>query len=324
MHPAEVRPSKPCASGSGSARALWLLILQRLWQDLKPCGLLVIVDQQKGPLADWAPMESRENQHHWTGETTVVRLAREAGFEFHDALEDVSHEPQPFVLAFRKPLGVTTAAGDPDLPAPLGAEPVLASLPLADVQGAVAFCGLDGGRIVTPALRERLPASVQVLNLILEEWAISREELPAGAPVPGTEILRTEKGNVPLSDGVELGAVVFVDSYHRLLGPLPVLRRLKERMPASGWVAVVDRAGPEGESRRAAGHRRRISTRLVTDEMRQAGFQLRHRLPAPTEDRFAFLFELTRRPSAADPDRRTRSLLSRVSRGSRFHRIIVA
>lgn len=169
----------------------------------------------------------------------------------------------------------------------------------------MAFCGLDGGRIVTPALRERLPASVQVFDLILEEWAISREELPAGAPVRGTEILRTDKGNLRIPDGIQLRGVLFVDSYHRLWEPLPMLRQLTERMPASGWVAVVDRVGPESEDRRLAGHRRRIAAGIVSEEMREAGFQLRHRLPAPTEDRFAFLFELTARLPAADPDRRT-------------------
>lgn len=72
-------------------------MLQRLWHDLQPGGYLVIVDQQEGPLRDWVPFERREEEHHWTGETTVVRLAREAGFLFHDALDDLWHERQPFV-----------------------------------------------------------------------------------------------------------------------------------------------------------------------------------------------------------------------------------
>lgn len=266
-------------------------MLRRLWRDLRPGGVLVIVDQQKGPLTDWAPMESREDQHRWTGETTVVRLAREAGFEFHDVLDDVWHEPQPFVLAFRKPAAPSAAAGDPDLPGPLDATRLIHGLPLAEVTGAVAFCGLDGGRAVAPALRERLPISGRLFDVILDEWAISREELPVGAPVPGTEILRADKGNIQLPEGAPLGAVVFVDSYHRLWEPLALLRRLRERMPASGWVAVVDREGPDGESRRLAGHRRRVSAELVSNEMREAGFQLRRNLPAPTEDRYALLFE---------------------------------
>ena len=155
----------------------------------------------------------------------------------------------------------------------------------------MAFCGLDGGRAVAPALRERLPASVRLFDVILNEWAISREELPGGTPLSGAEVLRTDKGVLQIPDGAQLGAVVFVDSYHRLWEPLALLRRLKDRMPASGWVAVVDRDGPEGESRRLAGHWRRVSAKLVTDEMREAGFQLRRNLPAPTEDRYALLFE---------------------------------
>jgi len=62
-------------------------MLERLWFDLKPGGFLVIVDREKGPLTHWAPVARREKEHHWTGETTVVRVAREAGFLFHDGLK---------------------------------------------------------------------------------------------------------------------------------------------------------------------------------------------------------------------------------------------
>jgi SAM-dependent methyltransferase len=266
-------------------------MLKQLRADLKPGGWLVIVDQQKGPLTDWAPMENREKQHHWTGETTVVRLAREAGFLFHGALDDLWHEKQPFVLAFRKPVKPAGTVGDPDLPRPLDAEKLVRSLrPAPDEASAVVFFGLNSGRTVLPVLQQKLPHSIRFYDIVMDEWALSRQELPAGAPRPGVEMLRTEKNDLALPDDVSVGLVVFVDAYHRLWEPSPLLRSLKKRMPASGLVAVVDRKGPEKEPRRLAGHQRRISSQLVVEEMRQAGFRLHRSLPAPARDRFFLLF----------------------------------
>ncbi|HOW68552.1 MAG TPA: methyltransferase domain-containing protein [Candidatus Paceibacterota bacterium] len=266
-------------------------MLKHLWTDLKPGGWLVIVDQQKGPLTDWAPMEIRENQHHWTGETTVVRLAREAGFLFHDVLDDVWHEKQPFVLAFRKPEKSMQDAGDPDLPPPLRPEKILRALqPALDPASAVVFFGLDAGRAVLPALRERLPQSVPLYDIVMDEWALSRQELPAEAPRPGTQIFRTEKNTLALPEARSISLTLFVDAYHRLWEPLPLLKSLKTRMPDSSLLAIIDRQGPPHETRRLAGHRRRISPQLVTDELRQAGFHLRRTLPAPDKDRFFLLF----------------------------------
>lgn len=268
-------------------------MLDRLWLDLKPGGFMVIVDQQKGPLTDWTPMESREKQHHWTAETTVVRLAREAGFLFHDALEDLWHETAPFVLAFRRPLESAQASGDPDLPRPLDAAAVIRALPLTRLaNAAVVFVGLDRGRAVLPVLREQLPSSARLFDVALEEWAVSREELPDPAPPAGVEVLRTEKGSLNAPENGRVALVLFADAYHRLWRPGPLLQRLKEQMPPSGLVAVVERDGPETEPRRLANHRRRLSSRLVMDDMRQAGFRLRQTLPAPTPERFFLLFEL--------------------------------
>lgn len=273
-------------------------MLERLWSDLKPGGYLVVVDQQKGPLTDWAPMDSREKQHHWTGETTVVRLAREAGFLFHGAWDEWWHEQQPFVLGFRKPREPLRTTGDPDLPRPLNAKALVRNLPLAPAGGsAVVFFGLDRGRSVVPVLQETLPPSSRFYDVVIDEWALSRDELPAEAPRPGTQILRTETNHLALPADVPLGVVLFVDAYHRLWEPLPLLQRLKERMPASGLLAVIDRKGPDGEPRRLAGHRRRISSPLVVEEMRQAGFRLRRTLPAPAKDRFFLLFDTAGRSS---------------------------
>lgn len=277
-------------------------MLGRMWQDLKPGGWLVIVDQHKGPPTDWRPMETREKQHSWTAETTVVRLARESGFLFHDALEDLWHESEPFVLAFRKPQPPGKPAGDPDLPLPLDPAAVVGALPRAVLDGSAAlFLGLDRGRAVALALRQRLPPSARLFDVILTEWALSSDELPPDGPLPGSEVLRMEKGRLPLPADSRLDLVLLVDAYHRLWDPVPLLRQLKELMPPAGLLAVVERHGPESESRRLAGHRRRLASRIVLEDMQQAGFRLRQTLPAPAEDRYFLLFDLNLAGRDAEP-----------------------
>lgn len=269
-------------------------MLERMWFDLKPGGYLVVVDRQKGPLTDWSPMDSREQKHHWTGETTVVRLAREAGFLFHDVLDDLWHEEQPFVLVFRKPVKTTKPDGDPDRPRPLDVKKLVRALPShsRDAGDSVVFFGLDQGRAVLPALRESLPNSTPVFDAIIDEWALSREELPPDGQPAGVEVLRTEKGSLTLPPDAHAGLVLFVDTYHRLWEPLPLLKRLKEQMSGSGLIAVVERKGPSAEARHLAGHHRRLSSSLVIEDMREVGFQLRRSLPAPAKDRYFLLFEL--------------------------------
>lgn len=268
-------------------------MLDRLWLDLKPGGLLVIVDQQKGPLRDWTPTEKRESEHHWTGETTVVRLAREAGFVFHDALDDLWHESQPFVLAFRRPLKSVQPAGDPEPALPLDVRSLLEALPrpAAEAAEAILVVALDQGRTVLRPLRERWPASTRVFDVVLEEWALSREELPPGAPLPGVEGLRTDQGRVDLPADLRIGVVLFVDAYHRLWEPALLLEQLKPQLSPSGRIAVIDRQGPDAEPRRLANHRRRISSQHVTEDMGHAGLRLRQTVRAPAKDRFFLLFE---------------------------------
>jgi hypothetical protein len=210
-----------------------------------------------------------------------------------DVWDDWWHEEEPFVLVFRTPKEPTETEGDLDPPQPLDTKAVVRDLPLAAAGGpAVAFFGLDRGRSVVPVLQEALPPACPFYDVVIDEWALSREELPAEAPRPGIQILRTEKNNLTLPADALVGLVLFVDAYHRLWEPLPLLQRLKEHMPPSGLVAVIDRKGPDAEPRRLAGHRRRISPHLVIEEMRQAGFHLRQTLPAPAEDRFFLLFSL--------------------------------
>ncbi|MBN2508242.1 MAG: methyltransferase domain-containing protein [Verrucomicrobia bacterium] len=266
-------------------------MLQRLHADLKPGGWLVIVDQHKGPLKDWAPTDSREQQHHWTSELTVSRLAHEAGFVFDDVLEELWHEKSPFVLAFRKPAGASSPEAKPGAGPPWDERHILASLPLAAAgNGVVLFIGLDDGRALLPVLKGRLPASSRLYDVVLEEWAVSKDELPPGAPASGVEILRTVNGEVALPAGAAPGLVVVADAYHRLWDPAPLLRRLQQHMPPSGRLAVLDRTGPEAESRRLGNHRRRISPERVIGDMRRAGFQLHQKLSDPGGNRFFLVF----------------------------------
>ncbi len=110
------------------------------------------------------------------------------------------------------------------------------------------------------------------------------------------EVIRTDKGSLALPSDVSVSLVLFVDAYHRLWKPLPLLEQLKERMSQSALVAVVERQGLEGGPRHLAGHRRRLSSSLVIDDMCQAGFQLRQTLRPPARDRYFLLFDLQSLP----------------------------
>ena len=78
-------------------------MLAHFMSDLKPGGHLVIVDGERGPQRKWPAMAGREKKHSFTGETTVVRLAREAGFHFQAEYDDLWPDRKLFVLVFRKP-----------------------------------------------------------------------------------------------------------------------------------------------------------------------------------------------------------------------------
>lgn len=266
-------------------------MLERLWFDLKPGGFLVIVDREKGPLTHWVPVARREKEHHWTGETTVVRVAREAGFLFHDGLEDLWHEDRPFVLAFQKPSSPLPTAADPDLPPPLPTAALAHTLlNLRATNGAIVFVGLDRGRALLPLLNERRPLQTRLFDVTLDEWALSREELPPEGQLAGTEIVRTEQGRLALPADIRVGLVVFADAYHRLWAPVPLLTRLQSNLTDDALIAIVERDGPGTASRRLANHRRRLSAHQATAELHQAGFALRQTLTAPTEDRYFLLF----------------------------------
>lgn len=281
-------------------------MLRNMWLDLKPGGHLAIVDRARGPLRDPVPLEKREREHHWTGETAVVRLAREAGFEFADAPDDLWPEKEAFLLIFRRPSGIAEPGRDPDAPGPLGPE-ALEALPLPrEVEGDTLVLALDAGRSLLPALREKLGPSRRFYDVGLEEWVVAEGEAPEGGG-EGFEALWTGGGDLALKEGTRVAAAVFLDAYHRLWDPSALLVRLRGALVPGGRVAILDRPGPEGEPRRLAGHRRRISPELVREDLARAGFALAGE-PTEVAGRFLLVFETARPspetpPSAASPVR---------------------
>ncbi len=272
-------------------------MLARLREDLKPGGFLVIVDREEGPQREWVDMAVRERKHYWTGETTVVRLAREAGFRFETLLDDLWHEPRPFVLVFRKPSAeAATTAGDPDLPSEIDVRKAVSALPpISGEHRRTLFAGVDRGRALLEPLRAVSGPGAHVHDVILEEWTTVTNERPAAcadaAGLAAVSIFRTAKGDLPgLTNGV-LHAAVFADAYSRLWDPAPLLRRLRASLDTGGYVAVLDRAGPPDEPRRLSGHRRRIAPGLVKEDLRQAGFAFVRELDPPAADRFFLLFQ---------------------------------
>lgn len=263
-------------------------MLANFWKDLRPGGRLVIIDRERGPQREWPDMLGREKKHSWTGETTVVRLAREAGFLFEDAPDDIWPDRKSFVLVFKKPEGVGTPSVDPDLPEALDGAKVVTALPPIGVKTPVVlFVGLDRGRAMLPALREKLGTEARVFDVVLEEWRTFDGELPAGA---SGGIVRTANGDLPELEERSLDAVVFADSFSRLWDPAPLLRRLRAALKPGALVAILDREGPEGESRPLAGHRRRIAPARVNADLEAAGFRLAETLSPPAGDRFLLVF----------------------------------
>lgn len=263
-------------------------MLANFWKDLRPGGRLVIIDRERGPQREWPDMLGREKKHSWTGETTVVRLAREAGFLFQDAPDDIWPDRKSFVLVFKKPEGVGTPSGDPDLAEALDGSKVVAALPPIGVKTPVVlFVGLDRGRVVLPALREKLGTEARVFDVVLEEWRTSEGDLPEGA---SGGIVHTANGDLPELEERSLDAVVFADGFSRLWDPAPLLRRLRAALKPGAFVAILDREGPDGESRPLAAHRRRIAPARVNADMEDAGFKSVRAFDPASEDRFFLLF----------------------------------
>jgi len=89
-------------------------MLRGFWRSLRPGGYLVIADQRRGTLQDWAPRQLRATKHFWIAETTVVREAREEGFAFTTCAEQLWHEKKGFVLVFQRPKDQERPGHDPD------------------------------------------------------------------------------------------------------------------------------------------------------------------------------------------------------------------
>ena len=269
-------------------------MLQHLWTGLKPGGYLLIVDRQKGPQREWVDWAEREKKHHWTGETTVVRLAREAGFLFETTLDELWPEKEPFVLVFRKPKDIRKIAGDPDLPIGLNGKTVVNALPpIAANSGGVAFIGLDQGRSVLPALQAQFKSRAHIYDVMLEEWTTRKDELPADIKSSSGDILRAVNGDLPTLPDRGLQAAIFADGYSRLWDPEPMLHRLHQTMKPGGYVAILDLKGPDNEPRRFAGHHRHIAPALVKADLQKAGFDFVKELKSPGSDRFFLLFRLS-------------------------------
>lgn len=279
-------------------------MLRTMWLDLKPGGYLTIVDRQKGPLTDWVAMAEREEHHHWTGETTVVRLAREAGYEFVDALDDLWTEKGAFVLVFQRPLGVAAPQGDVAQQTGPDPQQVVEQLSSLAQDKNVVLVALDAGRKILPALRQALSAESTLYDVVLEEWAISKDELPAGTDGDQTKVLRTEKGDIDLPADADVDLVLFAGTYHRLWRPTILLERLRSAMPPDGRVVIVDRKGPDDEPRRLANHRRRIAPAQVCKELEQAGFKLVQAGAKPLAAGF-FLLEFAPDPAVVRPTPKT-------------------
>jgi len=183
------------------------------------------------------------------------------------------------------------AMSDPDLPQPLDAAWCASALPLPPAdQAEVVFVGLDRGRELLPALRRKLGPTARLHDIVLEEWAIAKDEVPAPSADSASDVLRTADGDLPMLTDRTLHAAVFADSYHRLWEPAKLLDRLRQCLRAGGAVVVLDRIGLPDESRRLAGHHRRMARSQVQEDMRQAGFTQVQELPAPTPDRFLLVF----------------------------------
>jgi SAM-dependent methyltransferase len=287
-----------------------LSMLRNMWLDLRPGGRLVIVDMGGGVTRGWIPVAEREGKHNTLGETTVVRQVREAGFLFADLGDDVWKERKDYILIFEKPRGhAELPAGDPDLPSPLDGRKLAGAIAAPGVrpQGrppCALVAALDRGRDVLPAVAGAMGQGGRIFDLVPEEWATSKDEVPPAPEGTKVEAVRSNRGRFAVPEGASFDLVVFADAYHRLWDPTPVLADVHGTLAPGAPVVIIDRKGPADESRRVAGHRRRISPDLVRKEMAGLGFDFVRECEAPAPDRFVLVFRARPREKWVSAPRR--------------------
>jgi predicted methyltransferase len=276
-------------------------MLRGIRDGLKPGWYFVVVDRALGTLQEWVPREARQNKHYWIAETTVVREAREEGFEFVECAEQLWHEKDTFVLVFRRPQQARPGGGDPDAPLPLAQDAADLLLPIRGKYERPVFIALGEARqMIAPILHS---ASGPGLEIVLEEWATQKDErppLPEGVSLPS---VLTEKGD-PRLGPEPIDAVFFLDTYNLLFHGETLLAKLHERLAPGGCVYVLDRRAKGELSRRQSSHRRQIAPQTVKKEMAAAGFSLWFEGPRPAPDRFLLVFgktEAGQLPADADP-----------------------
>jgi predicted methyltransferase len=263
-------------------------MLRNLWQSLKPGGYFVVVDQRRGTLQDWVPRERRAEKHFWIAETTVVREARESGFQFVRFAEDIWPSKAPFVIVFQRPKDGGQPGSDPD--AMLSISQAQAQELLATAQLNLqrpAFVALGPARaLIAPIMKYSSGTGV---DIVLEEWATSKDERPEQPAGVSLVSVMTDQGKVDL--GAEpIDAVFFLDTYHLLFHHKTLLEELYQALTPGSFVCILDRQADRELSHREASHRRKISPGLVQREMEAAGFQFESTETAPAKDRFLQIY----------------------------------
>ena len=272
-------------------------MLQSLWKSLKPGGYYVVVDRHKGTLVDWVPREQREKKHFWLAETTFIREAREAGFEFIDFGEDEWFAKKDiFVMIMQRPVNLKQPGHDPDPIPPIDPQtrnavlnvdvPALAELSKRS-DSKIAFVALNTGReLIAPTLRKHPRAAI---DIVLEEWATQKDERPETPPDVKLASVLTNKGDLELKDQ-SLAAVYFLDTYHLLFHGERLLSRIHDVLAEDGRVVILDRKADTLISHREASHRRMIAPATVADEMSQYGFEIDSSPNSVTAPRFLSVF----------------------------------
>ena len=264
-------------------------MLREIWLSLKPGGYFVVIDRLPGTLRDWVPRQQRASKHFWLAETTVVREAREEGFEFVACADELCEsKDHPFVLIFQRPREPAEPGRDPDAFLPLDAAKASEIMLPPDTRfRRPAIIALGQARELIPPILER--SSDAGIEIVLEEWATQRDErppLPEGVSLPAvlTDLGVADVGPEPLD------AVFFLDTYHLLFHGPALLAGLHRQLAPGGIVWVLDREAKQPVSRRDASHRRQIAPETVKQELAAAGFVLLSDAPRPAPDRFLLAF----------------------------------